>query len=135
MHVVRKQIVDFKNFFLINNYHIVLWNFYEILYLLLQKNLVLNIFQKGISAVFLYCLCQYIGNILALNCKTMVCVGRAPRTNQSEQHSVSSILNQTCFDLYFNNHLLYGFVYTIHFHSKCICRPKSIKGKRLTNYV
>ena len=57
------------------------------------------------------------------------------RTNQSEQRSVSSIWNQTCFGLWFNNHLLYGFVYVIHFHSKCMCQQKSIYEKRLTNYV
>ena len=52
------------------------------------------------------------------------------RTNQSEQHSVSSILNQTCFGLQFNNLLPYGFVCAILFPSKCICRQKKYFRKK-----
>ena len=53
----------------------------------------------------------------------------SPQTNQCEEHSVSSIWNQTCFGLQFNILLNLRFVYSILFHSKCICQQKSIPEK------
>ena len=49
-----------------------------------------------------------------------------PRINQSEQHSVSSILNQTCFGLYFNKQssTLRICIFSLYFSFKCICRQK-----------
>ena len=53
----------------------------------------------------------------------------APRTNQSEKHSVSSIWNQTSVGLLFNNHLLYGFVYLIFIFIRNAYAKKSINRK------